>query len=155
MAINQDHSLISISRQCELPELHSSTLFYRPKETPEPKILIMKPIDEAFIKQMLFAARHIGDSLRARDLSACRYKIARLMKFIGIEAIYPKKKSLSRRNPEHKGFPYLLRRLTIIGSLVLYYGIFISMYIVYKDDYGHVLLTSIFLLLSCMFYSTY
>jgi putative transposase len=112
MTIERNHSSISISRQCELLGLPSSTLYYQPTEPTEQNLLIMNVIDAVFTEHPFFGARRISDSLRVKGLSVSRDKVVRLMKFMEIEAIYPKK-LLSRRNPEHRVYPYLLRGLTI------------------------------------------
>jgi putative transposase len=112
MTIDRAHSKISISRQCELLGLPFSTLYYQPKETTELNLMIMNAIDAVFTQYPFYGARRISDCLRVNGLSVSRGKVGRLMKFMEIEAIYPKK-SLSRRNPEHRVYPYLLRGLTI------------------------------------------
>lgn len=112
-AIDRDHPEISMSRQCELLGLPPSTYYYKPREPREEDLAIMQAIDRIFTKHPFFGSRRIADSLQDEGLSASRDKVRRLMSLMGIEAIYPKKRNLSKRNHEHKVYPYLLRGLSI------------------------------------------
>ena len=102
-----------MSRQCELLGLPSSTYYYKPREPRKENLAIMQAIDRIFTKHPFFGSRRITDSLQDEGLSAGRDKVRRLMSLMGIEAIYPKKRNLSKRNHEHKVYPYLLRGLSI------------------------------------------
>lgn len=111
-SIEPDHSEISVTRQCELLGLAPSTYYYKPREPKEDDLLIMQAIDRIYTKHPFFGSRRISDHLPDEGFSACREKVIRLMRLMGIQAIYPKK-NLSRRNHEHKVYPYLLRGLSI------------------------------------------
>jgi len=72
----------------------------------------MREIDRLHLDYPFAGARMLRDLLRAVGYKAGRRHIGTLMRLMGIEALY-RKKSTTRRNPEHPVFPYLLRNLTI------------------------------------------
>ena len=104
---------LSITRQCELLGIsRSGYYYYEPCGIPERDLLIMRMIDEEYTRHPFYGARNLSDWLGRQGYPACREKVGRLMKLMGLEAIYPKR-SLSIRNRDHKVYPYLLRHLAI------------------------------------------
>jgi len=114
-AIDQENKEISVSRQCKLLGLSRSAYYYKAKEVNTRDLTIMHLIDEEFTDHPFFGSRRLSDWLAEQGFPACRSKVGRMMKVMGIEAIYPRK-SLSARHPDHKIYPYLLRGLTINRS---------------------------------------
>ena len=111
-AVNPNNKDISVSRQCELLDLSRSAYYYKAKEIDPRDLDIMRLIDKEFTDHPFLGARRLSDWLSMQGFPACRSKVSRMMKVMGIEAIYPRK-SLSARHPEHKIYPYLLRGLDI------------------------------------------
>jgi putative transposase len=111
-AIEPGHPEISVTRQCELLGFAPSTYYYQPREPREDDLLLMQAIDRIYTKSPAFGSRQISAHLPDHGFTACRDKVRRLMRIMGIQAIYPKK-NLSKRNHEHKVYPYLLRGLSI------------------------------------------
>jgi len=73
----------------------------------------MDAIDAIYTKRPFYGSRRIRNELRDRFAEyVCRERVQRLMRLMGIEAVYPKPKT-SVPNTEHKIFPYLLRNLAI------------------------------------------
>jgi putative transposase len=103
---------ISISRQCELLGLSRGAYYYQPRPVSEKNLLLMRLIDEEYTRHPFYGSRRLRGWLKDQDLSASRDKVRRIMKLMGLEAIYPKKR-LSLKNKEHKTYPYLLRDLKI------------------------------------------
>lgn len=105
---------ISISEQCRILEISRSSYYYIPKDESEENLEYMRRIDELFLEFPTWGCRSMRDRLRIEypDRKINRKRIQRLMRIMGIEPIYPKKK-LSRANPDHKKYPYLLRGLSI------------------------------------------
>lgn len=95
--------------------LSRSAYYYKAKEVNTRDLTIMHLIDEEFTDHPFFGSRRLSDWLAEQGFPACRSKVGRMMKVMGIEAIYPRK-SLSARHPDHKIYPYLLRGLTINRS---------------------------------------
>lgn len=110
--IEPDHSRISTARQCRLLGLPRSTYYHRAKPTPPDDLALMRKIDEVHTVQPFFGSRQMARYLRRQGYLVNRKRIRRLMRLMGLEAIY-QKPNLSRRNPEHRVFPYLLRRLAV------------------------------------------
>lgn len=107
-----DHRDISISRQTDLLDISRASLYYRAKENREDKKL-MDMIDAIYTDYPFYGSRRMRFELQDRYGAAlCREHAQRLMRIIGIEAIYPKPRT-STAHPEHKKYPYLLKNLAI------------------------------------------
>lgn len=72
----------------------------------------MRLIDEEYTRHPFRGSRRMRDYLQDQGQRVCRDRVRRLMRLLGLEAIYPKKR-LSLGNQEHRKYPYLLRGLTI------------------------------------------
>lgn len=108
------HDEISISEQCRMLNIPRSTYYYTPREESEENLEYMKRIDELFLDNPTWGTRQMRDRLRLefKNRRINRKRIQRLMRLMGIEVLYPKR-NLSRRHPDHKIYPYLLRGLEI------------------------------------------
>lgn len=112
--IDRNHETLSLSRQAELLGLSRSSLYHEPKVS-EMNLLALRAIDEIYTRYPFYGARRMREALlHDYGLSLCREHIGRLMRVLGIEAIYPKRKpDTSQGNREHKIYPYLLRNIDI------------------------------------------
>lgn len=111
--IDRNNSGISLSRQSELLNMSRSGIYYQPIIDTE-DILAMEAIDRIYTAYPFFGSRKMKFALRDYDkIFIGRDHVRRLMRQMGIEAIYPQKKGLSEPHPEHKIFPYLLTNLNI------------------------------------------
>jgi len=104
--------MIPVSRQCELFELSRSSFYYHPQEEESLNLDLMRMIDEQFTKRPFYGARKMTVHLRASGHPVNRKRVRRLMRVMGIMAIYPKPR-LSAGGPNHKIYPYLLKGVTI------------------------------------------
>jgi putative transposase len=105
---------LSIGRQCELLGLPRSSYYYEPaKESPE-NLKLMERIDKTYMEHPFFGSRQMTAWLRNHDCDheVNRKRVQRLMRLMGLAAIYPKPR-LSVPAPGHKIFPYLLRGVII------------------------------------------
>ena len=109
--IDKSHP-IPINRQCRILELNRSSYYYRGQGVSESDLERMRQIDEIHTKRPFYGSRRIGDWFEDQGLSVNRKRIQRLMRLMGIQALYPRKKT-SRPDKEHKVYPYLLRGLDI------------------------------------------
>ena len=75
-------------------------------------LVVMRQLDEQYLVTPFYGARRMAAVLRRDGLVANRKRIRRLMRVMGIEAIY-QKPNTSRRHPAHKVYPYLLRDMAI------------------------------------------
>lgn len=104
--INKTDSLIPLGRQAELLGIGRSSLYYQPKPVEPETLVIMHSIDELYTKRPFYGSRKI-----AKDLGFNRKRIQRLMREMGIEAIY-QKPNLSLNTMPHPVYPYLLKGVT-------------------------------------------
>jgi len=104
---------LSVSRQCELLAVSRSSHYYKPKPIGPEELALMDLIDKLYTEDPSRGSRAIVKQLRRQHgIRANRKKIQRLMRLMGIEAVYPKPNT-SRPHPGHKVYPYLLRNLMI------------------------------------------
>jgi len=102
----------SLSRQCQLLSLGRSSLYYAPKGESAETLALIRRIDELFLKYPFYGSRQMARQLRREGLAAGRHRVRRLMRLMGLEAIYRAPKT-SRPHPEHRVYPYLLKGLAI------------------------------------------
>ena len=107
------NSLIPVYRQCELIGLPRSSYYYEARKESEYNLLLMSLIDEEYSRTPFYGTRRMTAYLIRQGYEVNRKRIQRLMKLMGIEAIYPKKR-LSISSPEDKKYPYLLKDVAII-----------------------------------------
>ena len=110
--IESDHPRISTARQCRLLGLPRSTYYHQRRPMPPDDLELMRKIDEIYTAHPEFGSRQLARFLRRQGYSVNRKRIQRLMRLIGLEAIY-QKPNLSRPHPEHRIYPYLLRHLKV------------------------------------------
>lgn len=103
---------ISITMQCLLLGLSRSTAYYKKKEISQNDLRLMEEIDKIHLKYPFLGSRRIRDELELLGLFPNRKLIQRLMRLMGIVAIYPRKRT-SQPGKGHKIYPYLLRGLVI------------------------------------------
>ncbi|KKK70769.1 hypothetical protein LCGC14_2920630, partial [marine sediment metagenome] len=107
MRIERPDNIIPVGRQAKLLGVARSTLYYEPVVDTY-TLELMRLIDEEYTKAPLYGSRKITAVLRRKGYEVNRKRIQRLMRLMGIEAIYPKPNT-SRADPNHKIYPYLLR----------------------------------------------
>jgi putative transposase len=103
---------ISVVRQCNLFKISRTSVYYKPKGEKPENLTLMRLMDEQYLKTPIYGSRSMVTFLEKLGYDTNRKRIQRLMRLMGLEAIYPKKKT-STPNPEHKIYPYLLRKLYI------------------------------------------
>lgn len=109
--IARDHDL-PLKRQAELLDLSRGSLYYQPEPVSAEDLDIMRRIDELHLLWPFMGSRMLRDQLRLQRLAVNRKRVQRLMRLMGIEAIY-RRQNTSKRHPQHAVFPYLLRGLVI------------------------------------------
>ena len=109
--IDPRHKL-PVVQQARLLDLSRSSVYYLPKPTPDADLRLMRRMDELHLEYPFAGARMLRDMLLLEGHEVGRKHVGTLMRKMGIEAIY-RKVNTSRRNQEHRIYPYLLRDLTI------------------------------------------
>src|SRR5262245_25821641 len=103
---------LSVRRQCELLGLNRSTFYYVPTGATPEDLRLMRLIDELYTAWPFYGSRKITEELTRRGEEVNRKRVQRLMREMGLEAIYPKPR-LSAAGRGHKIYPYLLRGVKI------------------------------------------
>ena len=103
---------LSVTRQCELLDLSRSGVYYSPVSISVKDMELMRQIDEIHLAYPFYGSRNIRNELWARGYDMGRDRVRRLMRRMGIEALYVKPK-LSASHPGHVKYPYLLRGIEI------------------------------------------
>jgi putative transposase len=112
--IDRNHDL-PVVRQCQILELARSTAYYTPKPTSVEDLALMRRMDELHLDYPFAGSRMLRDLLNNEGQPVGRQRIRRLMRQMGIEALY-RKPNTSRRHAAHPVYPYLLRNLSIERS---------------------------------------
>jgi putative transposase len=110
--VDWGHAGLSIRRQCELLGLSRSTLYYRGAAETETNLCLMRLIDEQYLRTPFYGSRRMAVWLQGEGHTVNRKRVQRLMRLMGLEAIYPKPR-LSRGAANHRIYPYLLRGLQV------------------------------------------
>ncbi len=110
--ITRDRPDLSLSRQCRLLTISRSSFYYAPKGESPDNLALMRRIDELFLKYPFYGSRQMVRQLRREGVCVGRHRIRRLMRLMGLEAIYQAPRT-SDPHPAHRIYPYLLRGLAI------------------------------------------
>nr|WP_156962612.1 IS3 family transposase [Salinisphaera hydrothermalis] len=105
--IAADHAL-PIVRQCQLLDIARSTVYYRAEAVNNVDDELMKRIDAIHLEWPFLGSRRIGDALADEGLIVNRKRVQRLMRIMGLAALYPKPRT-TKPAPGHRIYPYLLR----------------------------------------------
>jgi putative transposase len=112
MMIDRSVKKPSLHRQCQIFDINRSSVYYRARPVGAENLKIMRLIDEQYLKTPFAGSRSMRNFLRRMGYKINRKRVQRLMRLMGLEAIYPKPRT-SRPHPAHKIYPYLLRNVTI------------------------------------------
>ena len=110
--IEPGHPKLSIVRQCELVRISRSWFYYESKGESGFNLDLMRLIDEQFLETPYYGSRQMARHLRRQGYSVGRKRIRRLMRKMGLQAVFQRPRT-SQPHPEHRIYPYLLRGLTI------------------------------------------
>ena len=103
---------MSVRRQCQLLGLSRSSLYYEPAGETEENLRLMQLLDQEYTAHPFLGSRRLTKWLVEQGEEVNRKRVQRLMRLMGLEAIYPKPK-LSRAGRGHRIYPYLLRNVSI------------------------------------------
>jgi putative transposase len=103
---------LSVRRQCELLGLSRSSLYYEPVGETAENLRLMRLIDEQYTACPFYGSRRMTEWLAERGEEVNRKRVQRLMRIMGLAAIYPEPR-LSAAGKGHKVYPYLLRGVKI------------------------------------------
>src|SRR5271165_4364017 len=110
--IDADHAELSIRRQCELLGLSRASLYYEPAPATAENVRLMGLLDKQYTACPFYGSRRLTAWLVQQGEAVNRKRVQRLLRIMGLEAIYPKPK-LSVAGRGHRIYPYLLRGVAI------------------------------------------
>lgn len=113
--IDKDNTEINLTRQAELLDVSRSSIYYKPI-IDQDEIKIKNIIDEIYTDCPFYGSRKIKKELeKSHGIKICRGYVQNLMRDMGLQAIYPRKKfNLSLGDKQHKKYPYLLKNMEIV-----------------------------------------
>ena len=111
--VEQEYRSLSVARQCELPGLsRASFYYYSPLGESPQNLLYMRLLDEQYTKTPFYGVPRLTEWLCSQGHTVNRKRVARLMRKMGLAAIYPKPKTSGMGKPS-RTYPYLLKGLSI------------------------------------------
>jgi putative transposase len=110
--IEPEHLTISIARQCELVDLARSSYYYQPMPMSEENLLLMRLLDEQYTRTPFYGIKKMTAWLGTQGQEVNHKRVARLLRQMGLMAVYPKPR-LSQPGEPIVRYPYLLRGLNI------------------------------------------
>ncbi len=110
--VNSINQKLSVTEQCKLLNINRSSYYYRPSLETDYNLLLMKIIDQEYLKYPFYGSRQMKRHLTRMGYQVPRHRIRRLMRKIGIMAIYQRPKT-TNKDITHKIYPYLLRGMNI------------------------------------------
>jgi putative transposase len=111
--IEPGHASLSVRRQCELVGLSRSSWYYEVATESTENLRLMRRIDEEYLRHPFKGSRQMSAWLQDQGEPSNRKRVRRLMRLMGLEAIYPKPRT-TLRNESHRVYPYLLRNVEIL-----------------------------------------
>ncbi len=103
---------LTVTRQCQLLAVPRSSAYARLQDVSTAALALMRQLDELHLKWPFYGSRRLCVELQQRGHSVNRKRVQRLMRKMGLRAIYPKLRT-SHPGKGHKIYPYLLRDLRI------------------------------------------
>lgn len=113
MAMVKPYKGISTRKQCELLGVCRSMLYHKPQREKAEDLKIMRLLDEQYFHTPFYGIRRIKQWLMRQGYDINRKRVARLMKVVGWQTLYPTRRTTSG-NAKHPKYPYLLRDIDIV-----------------------------------------
>jgi len=108
---------LPITHQCRALSISRSSAYYRAAPVSEDTLGLMRQLDELHLQYPFYGVRRLTKALLSEyGITVNRKRVQRLMRQMGITAIYPGNQGSSKPNKAHKVYPYLLRNLAISRS---------------------------------------
>jgi putative transposase len=110
--VEKERRELSVRRQCEILSLNRSSLYYKHTGLSAKDQAILDEMDRIYLDFPVYGSRRMSRELKRRGFKVGRLKVRTLMRILGVEAIYPRKR-LSFPDREHQIYPYLLRDVAV------------------------------------------
>jgi putative transposase len=110
--VETDHAELTIRRQCELLGLSRASLYCTAAQESAENLRLMRLLDQEYTAHPFYGSRRLTAWLVGQGGEVNRKRVQRLLRVMGLEAIYPKPR-LSAAGRGHKVYPYLLRDVAV------------------------------------------
>ncbi len=113
--IEPEDPALSVTRQCALLGIARSSWYYTPHGESLENLELMRRLDEQYTRTPFYGIRRMTAGLRQQGYAVNHKRVGRLLRLMGLDALYPKPR-LSSPSAGEKRYPYLLRGLTVARS---------------------------------------
>jgi putative transposase len=104
---------LSVRRQCRLLGVPRSTVYATPQGRKASDLALMRWLDAQYTAMPYYGVERMTACLRRTGFAVGHNRVRRLLRLMGLEALYPKPRLSLPGGPEHRVYPYLLRGLRI------------------------------------------
>jgi putative transposase len=111
--IERDESPLSIRAQCKLLGVNRGMLYYQRCRSKESDVAVMHLIDEQYTRTPYYGVERMTAWLHRLGIGIGHNRVRRLLRLMGLQAVYPKPRLSRPCGPEHRIWPYLLRGLAV------------------------------------------
>lgn len=111
--IEPEDGRLSIRAQCDLLGVNRSMLYYQPRGVSPSDVVIMRLMDEQYTRTPYYGVERMRAWLVRQGFWIGHNRVRRLLRLMGLAAVYPKPRLSRPGGPEHRLWPYLLRGLSI------------------------------------------
>lgn len=113
LIVGANEECIPIFKQCELLGIARSSFYYAPIPVSTENLELMKKIDLIYLEKPFYGSRRVTEELARKGEYINRKRTQRLMRIMGLETIYPKRRINCNTKDSYK-YPHLLKGLKII-----------------------------------------
>jgi putative transposase len=110
--VEPEHEQLSLRRQCELLGISRASLYYQAVSERAENLRLLRLIDEQYTRCPFYGSRRLAAWLKGQGFEVNRKRVVRLMRRMGLEAVYPKPR-LSQPGEEHTIYPYRLQEVKV------------------------------------------
>jgi putative transposase len=103
---------VSVLRQCAMLGVSRSSFYYQPVPVKPVQLDLMRRLDQLHLQYPFYGSRGLRNALSAEGYCVNRKKIQRLMRTMGLLAVYPKRRT-TIPDQGHRIYPYLLRGVEV------------------------------------------
>ena len=110
--LEREGAALPLSVQANLLSVSRASMYYQPAAASDAEIAAKRRIDEIYTARPFYGSRKIAVQMKREGIEVCRNTVAKFMRQMGIAAIFPGP-NLSKRDRDHKVYPYLLRGMDV------------------------------------------
>ncbi len=110
--IEREGCQLSVRNQCRLLSVNRSTIYYHQQGVKQSDLEVMRLLDEQYTRTPQYGIERMTAQLKRKGIVVGHNRVRRLMRLMGLEAIYPKPRLSRPGGREHRKYPYLHRVLS-------------------------------------------